>query len=189
MYSGEFKEAISLYENILKKVPKHYQSIQNIGVVYMMQDLPDKALPYFEKSYSLHPTDNLGITNLAYANFKIGNIEKTNEYIKELEKKLDKPILRDLIRMLVALIELKEYDLARRLIDECEYKSSQVVFFSGILYAIKKDYSKAKAIFKELSPMSFIAYKYHNAIIDIEKGRIKEHNFEPVIIESSVDML
>ena len=75
---------------------------------------------------------------------------------KELESKIDKPILRDLIRIITILIEIKEYNLARKLIEESEYKNPQIVFFSGVLHDLKKEYPEAKARFKMLSPISFI---------------------------------
>ena len=87
------------------------------------------------------------------------------------------------------LIELKKYDFARKLIDECEYKSSQIVFFSGILHALKKEYSQAKERFNMLSHDSFIAHKYYEAVCSLEKGEIKEFDFKPVIIESTIDTL
>ena len=189
LYSGKYDKSILLYNRILEVNPNHYQSIQNIGTAYILQNQPEKALPYFEKSNNLHPTDNLGIANLAYAYYKIGNIEKSDSYIKELESKIDKPILRDLIRIITILIEIKEYNLARKLIEESEYKNPQIVFFSGVLHALKKEYPEAKARFKMLSPISFIAHKYYEAVCLLENEKITEYSFEPKIIESTIDML
>jgi len=189
LFSREYGHAISLYKNILERAQNHYPSIQNIGVAYMMQNQPEKAITYFEKSYNLRPTNNLCIANLAHVHYKLGNLEKSESYIKELETKIDKPTLRDLVRILTILIEIKQYNFARKLIVECEYKSSQVVFFSGVLYALEKNYLQAKVRFKMLSPISSIAYKYHEAVCSLEKRKIKEYYFEPKIIRPSIEML
>ncbi len=87
LYNKQFDKAILLYNRVLDINPNHYQSVQNIGTAYILQNQPEKALPYFEKSYSLHPSDNLCLANLAYAHYKIGNFEKSDSYFQELEKR------------------------------------------------------------------------------------------------------
>ena len=190
LYSGKYEKAIFIYNKILEKVPKHYQSIQNIGTAYMMQNMLEKAISYFEKSIALHPSDDMCLANLAHAYHKIGNVEKSEFYIKELEKNIDKPILRDLIRILVILIEIKQFDFARKLINDSEHNNIQVDFLSGILYALQKDYQNAKSIFLKLKGVSDLASEYYNADCSLEEGKIKEYAFESRnIIDSSVEVL
>lgn len=190
LYAKEYDRALALYNRILEKNPNHHPSIMNIGVAYIMQDEFEKALPFLERAYDIKPNDPMSIINLAHAHYFLGNKDKANKYIQELKQKLKEPILRDLIRIITALIKMKEFDFAKSLLKSLEYRNPQLTFLSGVLFAIQKEYKKAKKRFSVLMEFDEVSEEYYNAITKLEEGKIKEFDFEPRnIIEGSIEVL
>jgi len=54
---GRFSEAENGYRRILEIKPEWGQAMSALGILYLDQDLPDKALPLFEKAAGLNPPD------------------------------------------------------------------------------------------------------------------------------------
>jgi len=63
--SQQYDKAVEEFELTLKYNPNHDQALEALGLVYGNLGMYEKALPYFEKAYSLKPEDKLYITNLA----------------------------------------------------------------------------------------------------------------------------
>ncbi len=102
--SEQYDKAVEEFELTLKYSPNHDQALEALGLVYGKLGMCEKALPYFEKAYSLKPEDKLYVTNLAVtyektqrfpeakkAYKKLLAIDKDNElaksHFKELEEK------------------------------------------------------------------------------------------------------
>ena len=186
LYSGKCERAISLYEKILLKKPYHSNTIDNIGVAYVMLKEPQKAMPYLEKALSLSPKDEIAIVNMAHAHFLLGNAEKSSQYVEEMMTIIKNPPLRDLIRLLTALIDMGQYKHARELINKGEHP--QITFLSGVLYAKEKDYVNAKAEFFKVKGISEMAKRYYGKTGELISGKIKGFQFEAKVICSDIEM-
>lgn len=66
---GKLKEAINIFEEILRKDKLHHESINKIGVAYARQNMLDDALEMFNKCIELKPDFVPAVVN-------IGNVYK-----------------------------------------------------------------------------------------------------------------
>nr|WP_319397094.1 tetratricopeptide repeat protein [uncultured Desulfobacter sp.] len=55
--AGRFSEAEKGYKKVLKKKPEWGQPMSALGILYLDQNRPDKAVPLFEKAVDLNPPD------------------------------------------------------------------------------------------------------------------------------------
>ena len=187
LYSNNPEEAIKIYEKILSKKPNHSNTISNIGVAYIMLKQPEKALPWLEKALSLTPKDGITLSNLAYAHFLLKHFEKSSQCVEELMKVIKDPPLRDLMRVLTALIGMGQYNNARELIHLYNKGHPQIIFLSGVLYAKEKDFANAQKEFLKIEG-SKTARNYYEKACQLATGEIKSFNFEPKVIEQSIEM-
>src|SRR3989338_2965000 len=192
LYNNQFDKAIALYEWILEKKPNFYRAIQNIGVCYIQDGKPKEALKYFERALSISPNDNLCLGNLAHAHYLLGDYDKSKEYSEKSMKYVNKPLLRDLFRLITLFIEIEQFEFARELLSRYEgiHDNNQLTFLSGVLYAKKKEYLAAKEEFQSIRKYSKIAMKYFEKTKELANGKIKDYNFEAKIaFDLSEDMI
>lgn len=191
LYSDKFEKAISLYKEILNKKPKHASSIQNIGLCYLKNKKTKKAIPYFEKASELDSSDFLSLANLMHAYHLLSDDKKSEYYSKKVMEKIKKPTLRDLIRAVCIFIETERVSLARKLVnkfDNC-FENLQLIFLSGVIYAKQKNFHAALEEFADIRKESEIANLYFRKTKDIIKGKIKNYNFEPQIIDWNIEVI
>ena len=192
LYNKQFDKAIALYECILEKKPNFHRAMQNIGVCYIQDGKPKEALKYFERELSISPNDNLCFGNLAHANYLLGDYDKSKEYSEKSMKHVNKPLLRDLFRLITLFIEIEQFEFARELLSRYEgiHDNNQLTFLSGVLYAKKKEYLAAKEEFQSIRKYSKIAMKYFEKTKELANGKIKDYNFEAKIaFDLSEDMI
>lgn len=75
-----FDKVISCYNRAIELMPGHFEAINNLGVIYLGLNQPDKGIPYLEKAKSIKPSDagvrfNLAITYLVMGEFQKGWLE------------------------------------------------------------------------------------------------------------------
>ncbi|MBO9699533.1 MAG: tetratricopeptide repeat protein [Sporocytophaga sp.] len=52
---GEFKEALSILENLIEEYPNEYNIVVNLGTAYELNNNPELALKYISKAVKLNP--------------------------------------------------------------------------------------------------------------------------------------
>ena len=183
LYNKQFDKAITFYEEILEKKPNFHRAIQNIGVCYIQDGKPKKALRYFERALSISPTDDLCLGNLAHAYYLLGDYGKSQEYSEKSMKNVNDPLLRDLLRLITLFIEIEQFNFARELLSRYRgvHNNNQLTFLSGVLYAKQKEYPAAKEEFQIIRKYSTVASEYFENAKALADGKIKNPNFEPKI--------
>jgi len=167
----------------LEKKPNFHRAIQNIGVCYIQDGKPKKALRYFERALSISPTDDLCLGNLAHAYYLLGDYGKSQEYSEKSMKNVNDPLLRDLLRLITLFIEIEQFNFARELLSRYRgvHNNNQLTFLSGVLYAKQKEYPAAKEEFQIIRKYSTVASEYFENAKALADGKIKNPNFEPKI--------
>lgn len=84
--SGVWKDAISLYEDILKKYPDQFVALNSAGVESMFLNEDQKALAYLDRATSVAPGNYKGFYNKGLLFLKKGN---TRAAIENFNKVLD----------------------------------------------------------------------------------------------------
>ncbi|MEQ6169016.1 tetratricopeptide repeat protein [Ekhidna sp. MALMAid0563] len=79
--SGKFKEARKLYQEILKIVPRHWESLYMIGQSYYQEHRFDSAIVFFDKGLKINPKSIELRLQKSRAQIKVGRLE---EALKEL---------------------------------------------------------------------------------------------------------
>lgn len=79
-YEGELSHAISLYEQILSKNPKHLNTLHFLGLTYAQQGNMDNAILYLLQAHQVNPKDAALLNNLANAYKKTHQLDKAQEY-------------------------------------------------------------------------------------------------------------
>ena len=73
-------------QSVLKYYPNHIESLSSVGVVYMLQNQPVKALESLLKAHKVQPTDTIVLGNIAHA-YKLNNDKPNAIKYYELLKK------------------------------------------------------------------------------------------------------
>jgi tetratricopeptide (TPR) repeat protein len=81
----KLQAALPLYQKALAQVSSSY-SMMRIGQIYLMQQMPQKAIPVFEKAYLMNPLDYKISYNLAGAYYLVGRYNKSETILRELER-------------------------------------------------------------------------------------------------------
>jgi len=77
-------------QSVLKYYPNHVESLSSVGVVYMLQNQPAKALVPLLKAHKVQPTDTIVLGNIAHA-YKLNNDKPNAIKYYELLKKHGNP--------------------------------------------------------------------------------------------------
>jgi tetratricopeptide (TPR) repeat protein len=83
---NQSKKGISLYRQVLKHDPDHYDALCNLAAVYQNQGRSLEALNLQEKAYLLYPNDPILLNNMAYTMLQLGRSRKATEYYHEALK-------------------------------------------------------------------------------------------------------
>ncbi len=189
LYSDNYKEAILLYKEILKKNPNHAASIQNIGLCHLNAGEIKESIPYFEKAHQLDKANFLSIANLFYVYFKLGEKEKADYYTKIIMKEIKNPLFRDITRIIAIFIDNYKYSEAEELIERFSNDETQMIFLKGVLNAKQKKYMEALKNFQVITEESAIAKKYCERVKEIMSKKIDNFDFDPMIIQWDVDVI
>tara|TARA_B100000686_G_C16721445_1_gene935195 strand:+ start:76 stop:1053 length:978 start_codon:yes stop_codon:yes gene_type:complete len=86
---GNFKDAESIYKEILKTEPNHAGTLNNLGTIYTFLEEYEKAKTYFEKAIEHNPNDSSAHANLGIIFKKLkDNIKAKHCFEKALKLKL-----------------------------------------------------------------------------------------------------
>lgn len=58
--AGRYAEGLTLFRELIKTHPDEYQVIQNLGTAYELNGMPDSALLYIKKGFSIYPKSHDG---------------------------------------------------------------------------------------------------------------------------------
>jgi len=84
--NNNFKSAEKLYKQILKKNPKHFDSIVLLGTLLARSGKLDKAIEYFQKAIQINPSSSNANYNLGLTFKELGEYNKAvNHYEKAIE--------------------------------------------------------------------------------------------------------
>ena len=87
-YEGQLPQAISLYEHILSKDSKHYDSLHFLGLTYAQLGDMDNAILYLLQAQEINSDDPALLNNLANAYKKSNQLEKAIQfYLKAIQLK------------------------------------------------------------------------------------------------------
>jgi len=189
LYSNNYKKAILLYEEILKKNPYHAASIQNIGLCYLDDKKIKESILYFEKAYELDKSNFLSLANLFYAHYKLREKDKEDYYAEKIMNEIKKPLFRDITRIIAIFIEGDKYSEAEELIGRFSNDETQMIFLRGVLNAKQKNYMDALKDFQIIMEESSIAKKYSEKVKEIMSKKINDFNFDPTIVQWDIDVI
>ncbi|WP_424964115.1 tetratricopeptide repeat protein [Ekhidna sp.] len=82
--SGKFKEARKLYNEILKTVPRHWESLYMIGQSYYQEYRFDSAIVFFDKGLEVNPKSIELRLQKSRAQIKIGRLEEASKSLNAL---------------------------------------------------------------------------------------------------------
>ena len=110
-HAGRFDLAIEQYRKTLELDPKYGTAHYGLGWTYWEKGEHKEALEIFEKIRKMPGSELWGISFLSYAYARLGNEEKAQEYLKELEKKkrTDKEVSYDIF-LAIIYSGLRNYD-------------------------------------------------------------------------------
>lgn len=83
--SGKYGAAVAEFKAALQLVPKDYDLMYDIGLVYLMWNNPEEALPYFENCLKLNDDYGPAINSLGNAHLMIGDYDKAISYFGRID--------------------------------------------------------------------------------------------------------
>jgi Flp pilus assembly protein TadD len=123
---GLYPQAIQAYQEILFIRPNHWETYNNLGLIYQEQKRFTQALEQFQKALSLNPRYLKGVNNLGLFYLDQGKLEEAaNQFRKALD--LDSSFLPANINLAVVLNRQGQVDQARKcLLKVLEYDSENI---------------------------------------------------------------
>ncbi|MFT3935639.1 MAG: tetratricopeptide repeat protein [Chitinophagaceae bacterium] len=155
--NGDYKEALSLYDELLKKDSNNYDALYEKGLLYTQMKDTASAIAIFEKSYAMHPViqNGLALANL-YAETKNA---KTLTLCDALQQKdtarefVDPVFLKG-----VYYSNIKDYPKAIAFFDECmvrDWRFIEPYTEKGIILFEEKNYDEALKTFQFATNISY----------------------------------
>jgi tetratricopeptide (TPR) repeat protein len=123
---GRWPQAIQSYQKVLVLRPHHWETYNNLGLIYQEQKRFDEALEMFRKALSLNPRYLKGFNNLGLYYLNLGKLEEAgNQFRKALD--LDPSFLPASINLAVVLNRQGQVEQARKvLLKVLEYDSDNL---------------------------------------------------------------
>lgn len=85
-HEGQLTQALSIYERILEKDPKHFNTLHFLGLTCAQSGDMNQAIGYLLQAHQLNPDDATLLNNLANAYKKSHQLDKAIEYYLEAIK-------------------------------------------------------------------------------------------------------
>jgi Tfp pilus assembly protein PilF len=112
-HQGLFSQAIQGYQEILTLRPNHWETYNNLGLIYQEQKQVAKALEMFQKTLSLNPRYLKGYNNLGLLYLNLGKLEEAvSQFRKALE--IDPEFIPASINLAVGYRRQGQVELARK---------------------------------------------------------------------------
>ena len=195
LYSQRYREAIQIYEQILKIKPNHAASIANIGACYERMGDLGKALEYFRRAHQLEEGDPLILMNMGRIFHLQGYDQKAEDYIQKGLKQVS-PFTppRDIFRIAAILIEVGRYILGETFIKDQlrEFKGNvQLTFLLGVLLAKQGKLSDAQEVWREIKGECERARVYIERAIKVMRGEmtLDEADFRTMVVTETMEVL
>jgi tetratricopeptide (TPR) repeat protein len=195
LYSQRYREAIQIYEQILKIKPNHAASVANIGVCYEHMGDLEKALKYFRSAYQLDESDTLSLMNMGRIFHRQGCDQKAEEYIQKGLKQVS-PVTppRDIYRIAAFLVEMGRYIQGETFIKDQlrELKGNvQLTFLLGVAMAKQGKLSEAQEVWREIENECKEAKDYIEIAEKILKGKstLEEADFKTMLVARTMEVL
>lgn len=133
---GLWDQALQTYEQVLILRPIHWETYNNMGLIYQEQKQTSKAQEMFQKALSLNPRYVKGVNNLGLLYFHQGKWEEAaNQFRKVLE--LDPHFLPAHINLSAVLKRQGKFDQARKSLQkalETDSESLEAHYNLGLLW-------------------------------------------------------
>ncbi len=114
---GLWPQAIQSYLEVLSLRPHHWETYNNLGLIYQEQKRYAQALEMFQKALSLNPRYLKGYNNLGLNYLNLGKLEEAgNQFRKALD--LDPGFLSASINLAVVLNRQGQVDQARKILSK-----------------------------------------------------------------------
>ncbi|MEQ8172963.1 MAG: tetratricopeptide repeat protein, partial [Candidatus Eremiobacterota bacterium] len=128
---GNIEEAKNNFLELSVRFSDHSQILNNLGVIYLQEGCPEKALEYYRKSLHVNPDDRVATLNLADLMITLNNIDeaerilssyierhKDDEIIRGFldsvkEQKKEKVVVSEILEEIKEIMKDGELDLAR----------------------------------------------------------------------------
>lgn len=112
---GLFPQAIQNYQEVLQVRPNHWETYNNLGLIYQEQKRSSRALEMFQKALSLNPQYLKGLNNLGLLYLNLGKWEEAaTQFRKSLE--LDANFIPAYINLSTVYKRQGRADLARKIL-------------------------------------------------------------------------
>ena len=94
--NGEYREAITIYDNILEIVPNNISTLKMKGIVQSNLDEHDKSLKQFFKVLQHKPNDAVSLTGMGVGFGNLGEYQESITYFeKALKEKPDSTVIKN----------------------------------------------------------------------------------------------
>jgi Tfp pilus assembly protein PilF len=143
---GLFPQAIQSYQEILFIRPNHWETYNNLGLIYQEQKRFTQALEMFQKAIGLNPRYLKGINNLGLYYLNLGKLEEAgNQFRKTLD--LDSSFIPAYINLAVVLNRQGQVEQARKVLFKAlEYDSESLEAHYNLGLFWEKQGVESKAI-------------------------------------------
>lgn len=94
---GSIEEAKLAYKKSLDIDPENFYALYGMGIYYNEVEEYEKALEFFEYLYNNNPFNEGVVRFIAYANFKMGYIDESIEFLEEQSSKVSSPEIEELL--------------------------------------------------------------------------------------------
>ncbi|MCJ7715722.1 MAG: tetratricopeptide repeat protein [Anaerolineales bacterium] len=103
LYESRLVEAKLIWEDVLLEDPRHFQALQGLGVVSLLEDDPNLALMYLDAAYFLDPDDP---TMHLYTGMALEALDKPDEAAVEYQSAVELGSDPELISLANALLQV-----------------------------------------------------------------------------------
>lgn len=135
-HKGLFSQAVQGYQEILALRPNHWETYNNLGLIYQEQKQYTRALEMFQKALSLNPRYLKGCNNLGLLFLTLGKLEEAaNQFRKVLE--LDPEFIPAYINLAVVYNRQGQVEQARKCLQkvlEHDSESLEAHYNLGLLW-------------------------------------------------------
>jgi len=142
---GLYAQAIQGYQEILARRPAHWETYNNLGLIYQNQKLYTLSLEMFQKALSLNPRYLKGYNNLGLLYLNLGKLEEANNQFRQAID-LDPEFIPAYINLAVGYKRQGKMDQARKCLQkalEHDTESLEAHYNLGLLWEQEGAESKA----------------------------------------------
>jgi tetratricopeptide (TPR) repeat protein len=80
--AGRHREAVAVYETLLKTFPRSAPALSSLGVVWLKRGDSAKAASFFDRAYAVDPKDVIVVGNIAEMSMLRGDFKRAEDFCK-----------------------------------------------------------------------------------------------------------